>query len=137
MKQVVLKIEELAREEDFDVQIIKKWSSKNVNVMDLWSKVRERMHPYLASTHNKDKRGHVNSDAAQNHNVTTNVTTNKKDKSRNGQILWRMCYNKIYVRLDCLKGVRLIRKLHKLNKVSSVLKVLNYFSNIIFLYCDQ
>jgi len=87
MKQVVLKIEELAKEEDFDVQIINKWSSKNVT--DLWSKVWERMHPYLASTPNQDKRGQINSDAAQN----TNVSTSTKDKSRTGQIVWRTCYN--------------------------------------------
>jgi hypothetical protein len=67
-------------------KIINRWTSKKVT--DLWSKVWEKLHPFLQSTSNQTKQGLDNNNAAQ-----TNVTSTNKDKSRTGQIVWRTCYN--------------------------------------------
>jgi hypothetical protein len=77
-------------------KIINRWTSKKVT--DLWSKVWEKLHPFLQSTSNQTKQGLDNNNAAQ-----TNVTSTNKDKSRTGQIVWRTCYNNM-CKAELFKG---------------------------------
>ena len=69
MKQVMTKIEELGKKENVWHSDVKHWTGQRVTV--LWSSIWDELHPYLG-----DKTGN-------------------KVKSRDGQISWRTCYNKM------------------------------------------